>query len=155
MDISKIIVKRGAKCKTPKRLGRGSGSGWGKTSGRGNKGAGSRSGKVLPYIGFSGGNIPYARKLPKRGFHSVKPIDYQLVNLGAIEAKLKGVAVISPKVLEEAGFIKDATRRVKILGKIDKSFSLKANFTADKFSAAAVKLIEGAGGKAAPREKEK
>ena len=61
--------------KQTKRLGRGSGSGWGGTSGRGNKGAGSRSGKTVPYIGHCGGNIPYTRKIPKRGFTSHSRLD--------------------------------------------------------------------------------
>jgi large subunit ribosomal protein L15 len=150
MDISGIKVK--TRAKTTKRLGRGSGSGWGKTSGRGNKGGGSRSGKVLPYIGFMGGNIPYARKLPKRGFNSSDPVEYQIVNLSVIETKLKGSTAIDPETLEKAGLIKHAAKPVKILGKINKEFTVKASFKADMFSAGAIKAIEKAGGKAEIRK---
>jgi len=150
MDISKIKVA--TKAQTPKRLGRGSGSGWGKTSGRGNKGGGSRSGKVLPYVGFMGGNIPYARKLPKRGFNSQDPVIYQIVNLNSIEIKLKTAATVDPAALEKAGLIKHAAKPVKILGKIHKDFTVKAIFTADVFSAGAIKAIEKAGGKTEVRK---
>jgi large subunit ribosomal protein L15 len=145
MDISGIKVK--TRAQTPKRLGRGSGSGWGKTSGRGNKGAGSRSGKTLPYVGFMGGNIPYIRKLPKRGFNASDPVEYQIVNLNAIEVKLKNSDVIDPETLEKAGLIKHAAKPVKILGKINKDFTVKASFRADIFSSGAIKAIEKAGGK--------
>ena len=150
MDISGIKVK--TRRKTPKRLGRGSGSGWGKTSGRGHKGAGSRSGKVTPYVGFMGGNIPYIRKLPKRGFNAFDPKEYQIVNLDRIAAKLKDAATIDPETLEKAGLIKDAARPVKILGKVVKEFAVKASFKADSFSAGAVKAIEKAGGKTEVRK---
>jgi len=150
MDISRIKVK--TKNKTPKRLGRGSGSGWGKTSGRGNKGAGSRSGKVLPYIGFMGGNILYIRKLPKRGFNAADPIVYQIVNLHDIAARLAGETVINPESLKKADLIKNAAKPIKILGKIYKDFTLKAVFTADRFSAGAITVIEKAGGKTETRK---
>jgi len=150
MDISGIKVK--TRVKTPKRLGRGSGSGWGKTSGRGNKGAGSRSGKTLPYVGFMGGNIPYVRKLPKRGFNSADPVVYQIVNLSSIAVKLNSAATIDPEALEKAGLIKHAAKPVKILGKINKDFTLKASFKADIFSAGAIKAIEKAGGKTEVRK---
>jgi large subunit ribosomal protein L15 len=151
MDISKLRVR--VKNKAPKRLGRGTGSGTGKTSGRGNKGAGSRSGKTLPYFGFNGGNVPYIRKLPKRGFTNSFKIEYQIVNLIDIEERLKSESQINPQALEKCGLIKDALRPVKVLGVSGKSFTVKATFEADKFSASALKLIESAGGKAQPRGK--
>jgi len=152
MDISKIKVR--VKNKTPKRLGRGTGSGTGKTAGRGNKGAGSRSGKVLPYAGFNGGNVPYIRKLPKRGFNNPFKVNYQVVNLQDIEAIFNGVTVIDPVALEEKNLIKDQDKPVKILARVgSKAFSLKATLTADKFSLSAVKAIEGAGGKTQLRVK--
>ena len=67
------------KNKKSKRVGRGPGSGRGMTSGRGDKGAGQRSGKTLPYAGFNGGNVPYFRKIPKRGFTSCNRKEYQIV----------------------------------------------------------------------------
>ena len=152
MDISKIKVKETRK--TPKRLGRGSGSGWGKTSGRGNKGAGSRSGKVLPYAGFNGGNVPQIRKFPKRGFNAFDPVDCQIVNLKDIAAKLPKADMVDPESLEKAGLIKNAKKLVKVLGTTGKEFSLKATFKADKFSAGAVKAIEAGGGKVEYRKAE-
>ncbi len=146
MDLSKIKTK--AKRKTPKRLGRGSGSGWGKTSGRGNKGAGQRSGGVWPYVGFNGGNIPYARKMPKRGFNPYQKSNVQIVNLKDIQEKIKNIKDIDPKILEEANLIKDANLPVKILADIKGKLTIKANFKADKFSGTAKKIIEESGGKA-------
>lgn len=146
MDLSK--VKTNNKRKTPKRLGRGSGSGWGKRSGRGDKGAGSRSGKVLPYIGFNGGNVPYARKIPKRGFNIYKKDSFQVVNLGDIQEKIKNISEIDAKILKEARLINDLEKPVKILADIKEKLSLKATFKVDSFSAKAKKAIEDAGGKA-------
>lgn len=146
MDLSKIAVK--TKRKTTKRLGRGSGSGWGKTAGRGNKGAGSRSGNVWPYVGFNGGNIPYARKMPKRGFNSYDKCVFQVVNLKDIQDKVKDVKEIDPQVLETASLIKDAKLPVKILADLKGKFALKAIFKADRFSDKAKKIIEESGGKA-------
>lgn len=146
MDISKIKVKD--KTKTSKRLGRGSGSGWGGTSGRGNKGAGQRSGKKLPYVGFNGGNIPFFRKIPKRGFNPINKKDYQIVNLQDILGKIEGEKEIDPQILKRLNLIKNDKKPVKILGNIKGDLSLKAVFKADKFSIRAKELIEQAGGKA-------
>ncbi|MDD5194505.1 MAG: 50S ribosomal protein L15 [Candidatus Omnitrophica bacterium] len=143
MDLSKLTSKL---TKTPKRMGRGTGSGWGKTAGRGNKGAGSRSGKKLPYIGFNGGNIPLIRKLPKRGFNVYKPTEYQIVNLQDIQEHLTGISEIGPKALKEAKLIRSEDKPLKVLATLKGTFSLKARFMADKFSQSAKKAIEGAGG---------
>lgn len=145
MDLSKIRIK--TKRKISKRLGRGSGSGWGKTSSRGNKGAGQRSGGVWPYIGFNGGNIPYARKIPKRGFNPYRKDLYQVVNLENIQEKIKDLKDIDPQALQDAKLIKDATVPVKILGNIKGKLALKATFKADKFSSKAKRIIEESGGK--------
>jgi large subunit ribosomal protein L15 len=146
MDLSKIRSE--FTHKTPKRLGRGSGSGWGKTAGRGNKGAGSRSGKKVPYVGFAGGNIPYIRKLPKRGFNAFRPKEYQIVNLGDIQSRVKDTKEIDPKTLYALNLIKDSDKPVKILAALKEKLSLKITFKADSFSQKAKKLIEEAGGKA-------
>ena len=146
MDLSKIRLR--IKNKKPKRLGRGVGSGQGKTSGRGNNGAGQRKGKKLPYVGFNGGNIPYLRKFPKRGFTSCRDNEYQIVNLRDVEKEIKDVSEINPKILKVAHLIKDDEQPVKILGSVDEKFSLKATFKADKFSVKAKATIENAGGKA-------
>ncbi|MDD4183608.1 MAG: 50S ribosomal protein L15, partial [Candidatus Omnitrophica bacterium] len=100
MDLSKITLK--TKNKTGKRLGRGTGSGWGKTASRGNKGAGSRSGNVWPYVGFNGGNIPYARKMPKRGFNVYSKEAFQVVNLNDIQERIKDAKEIDPAALKAA-----------------------------------------------------
>jgi large subunit ribosomal protein L15 len=151
MDISKIQVRE--RYKTPKRGGRGPGSGLGKTAGRGHKGAGQRSGKKLPYTGFRGGNLPFARKIPKRGFNAFSPKVYQLVNLSTIARKLADTAQIDPAVLKKANLIKDEKKPVKILARIPKEFSLKLTITADAFSKAAKKIIEENGGKTEYRRK--
>lgn len=146
MDLSKIKLR--TKNKTGKRLGRGSGSGWGKTASRGNKGAGSRSGNVWPYVGFNGGNIPYARKMPKRGFNIYSKEFFQVVNLSDIQEKMKSAKEIDPEALKGAKLIKDANLPVKILGSVKDKFAVKATFKADKFSEKAKKIIEEAGGEA-------
>jgi len=146
MDLSKIKLR--IKNKTGKRLGRGSGSGWGKTASRGNKGAGSRSGNVWPYVGFNGGNIPYARKMPKRGFNIYSKEFFQVVNLSDIQEKMKGAKEVDPESLRAAKLIKDANLPVKILGSVKDKFAVKATFKADKFSEKAKKIIEEAGGEA-------
>jgi len=145
MDLSKISLK--TKKKTGKRLGRGTGSGWGKTASRGNKGAGSRSGNVWPYVGFNGGNIPYARKMPKRGFSIYSKETFQVVNLNDIQERIKDAKEIDPAALKTAKLIRDADMPVKILAKIKDKFTFKATFKADKFSEKAKKIIEEAGGK--------
>jgi len=146
MELSNIKVK--VKNKKPKRLGRGTGSGWGKTAGRGNKGAGQRSGKKLPYAGFRGGNLPYLRVIPKRGFTPPRGTKYQVVNLGDIQAKAKDSKEITPEILKKLNLIKDDKKPVKILGGAAQKLTLKALFKADRFSSGAKKMIEEAGGKA-------
>ncbi len=129
-----------------KRVGRGPGSGHGKTSCRGHKGAGSRSGKTLPYTGHQGGNVPYARRLPKRGFTSPLAQEFQIVNLGDIQKKLSQVAEINPESLKKVNLIQNLKQPVKILAKLDGPYSLKTIIKANAFSAKARQLIEKAGG---------
>ncbi|NQT28615.1 MAG: 50S ribosomal protein L15 [Candidatus Omnitrophica bacterium] len=145
MNLSNII-KIGKKTKKPKRLGRGPGSGTGKTAGRGHKGAGQRSGKKLPYIGFRGGNLPLARTLPKRGFTPPRKVEYQIVNLGEIQKRAKGTEEINPTVLKKLGLIQDEKKPVKVLAKIEGKLSKKLIIKVDKFSAKAKEFVEAAGG---------
>lgn len=145
MNLSQLKPK--VKNKTAQRKGRGSGSGWGKTAGRGNKGAGQRSGKVLPYIGFRGGNLSFLRRIPKRGFNSHAK-DYQIVNLNDIALRAKKYDTIDLNVLKELNLIKSVERPVKILAKLKDEYKLKAVIKANKFSLKAKALIEKAGGKA-------
>ncbi|UCC95443.1 MAG: 50S ribosomal protein L15 [Candidatus Omnitrophota bacterium] len=145
MDLSKIRIK--TKKKSFKRLGRGTGSGKGKTSGRGHKGAGQRAGKRLPYPGFAGGNLPYVRKMPKRGFRPPKRNEYQIVNLRDIKKKIKNVSAIDPATLKKANLIKDEEKPIKILADLEGTFNLKTTFKADSFSKKAKQVIEEVGGK--------
>ena len=145
MNLSNLRPKI-AKKKT-KRLGRGTGSGTGKTAGRGNKGAGQRSGKKQPYAGHCGDNVPYARKLPKRGFTSMKKRDQQIVNLKDLQANAGEVNEITPELLLKLRLIKDDNKPVKILADLKDKYTLSALVKADAFSEKARKVIEEAGGK--------
>ena len=126
-----------------KRIGRGHGSGLGKTSGRGHKGAGQRSGnKKRPW--FEGGQMPLARRLPRRGFTNIFKEKYQIVNLGDI-VNLKVGSVIDPVFLKDAGLIRSSLKPVKILG--NGSIEKKIKISASAFSSAAKEKIEKSGGK--------
>ena len=131
--------------KSPRRLGRGSGSGLGKTSGKGHKGAKARSGGGKR-PGFEGGQMPLVRQLPKRGFTNIFAKEYAIVNVAALEERFEAGAEISAAVLAEKRMIRDAGLPLKILGNGDltKKFSVKAA----KFTASAKEKIEAAGGTA-------
>jgi large subunit ribosomal protein L15 len=129
--------------KDRKRVGRGSGSGHGKTSCRGHKGQKSRSGGgVRP--GFEGGQMPLARRLPKRGFHNPFRVEYQAVNVSQLEAFEAG-SEIDPQVLLGRKLVRKAAMPVKILGKgdITRAVTVKAHAV----SASAKEKIEKAGGR--------
>ena len=126
------------------RKGRGKGSGNGKTAGRGHKGQGARSGGgVRP--GFEGGQMPLARRLPKRGFTNIFATHYAAVNVSALEVFEEG-SVIGTEELMVAGLISKKLDGVKILGngELNKKFTIKAT----AFSKSAIAKIEAAGGKA-------
>ncbi|MBA4032223.1 MAG: 50S ribosomal protein L15 [Planctomyces sp.] len=132
--------------KTRKRVGRGPGSGHGKTSGRGHKGAGSRSG-TKRRLGFEGGQKPLARRIAKRGFNNnFFALTIAEVNLSAIELVFNAGDVITPEILSSKGLAKGRFDQVKILadGEITKALSI----TAHRFSAAAEEKILAAGGSA-------
>jgi large subunit ribosomal protein L15 len=128
-----------------KRVGCGEGSGRGKTCGRGGKGQTARSGgSIRP--GFEGGQMPLYRRLPQRGFNNHKfRKEYAHVNLSSLQ-KLEGVEEIDREVLVSNGLINANAERVKILG--DGEISRAVKIKADKFSAAAKRKIEAAGGEA-------
>ena len=129
--------------KNRKRVGRGHGSGLGKSAGRGDKGAGQRSGfKSRPW--FEGGQMPLARRLPRRGFTNLFKKEVQIVNLDAIDAL--GLGTINPKVLKKHGLVRSALKPVKILG--DGKLKSKLSVTATAFSNSAKEKIEEAGGTA-------
>ena len=127
-----------------KRKGRGIGTGNGKTGGRGHKGQKARSGGGVR-IGFEGGQMPLARRIPKRGFHNIFAKPLESVNVSALE-KFEDGAVVDAKALLDAGVLSKCTYGVKILGngEITKKLTVKAS----AFSESAKAKIEAAGGKA-------
>ena len=127
----------------PKRLGRGTGSGLGKTSGKGHKGAKARSGGGKR-PGFEGGQMPLTMRLPKRGFTNKWRVEYAAVNVDRLNIFEDG-EVVSPVELIQAGILKNVQDGVKILGngEITKKLTVQAN----KFTATAKEKIEAAGGK--------
>lgn len=129
---------------SPKRLGRGTGSGLGKTSGRGAKGQKARSGGGVR-VGFEGGQMPLTRRIPKRGFTNIFRTEYATVNVGKLDIFDDG-AVVTTEMLRKAGLIKKELAGVKILG--GGELSKKLTVMADQFSAAAKEKIETLGGKA-------
>lgn len=130
--------------KKPKRIGRGPGSGHGKTATKGHKGQKSRSGGVKG-PGFEGGQMPLQRRLPKRGFTNIFHKEYAVVNVGELE-KLAGGEPITPETLVEKGVVKDLKHGLKVLG----TGELKAKLIvrAHRFSKSAMEKIQAAGGKA-------
>ena len=130
--------------KKRKRVGRGRGSGHGKTAGRGTKGQNARSGGGVPPY-FEGGQLPLVRRLPfKRGFSNIFRINYQEVNVDQLEDRFEAGAEISPETLAEAGLIREATEPVVMLGRgeLGTAYTVKAH----RFTKGARKKIEEAGG---------
>jgi large subunit ribosomal protein L15 len=130
--------------KNPKRKGRGTATGQGKTAGRGMNGQKSRSGGGVR-LGFEGGQMPLYRRIPKRGFTNVFKKEWSIMNVSDLNAYEEGT-VITPELLIADGKVKQVTAGVKILGngELEKKLTVKAN----KFSKAAIEKIEAAGGKA-------
>lgn len=129
--------------KTRKRVGRGHGSGLGKSAGRGDKGAGQRSG-FKRRAWFEGGQMPLARRLPMRGFKNIFKKEFQIVNIDNIVAL--GLKEVNAQTLLDNGLIRSALKPVKILG--NGEIKSKINFTATVFSKSAKEKIEKAGGTA-------
>ena len=127
-----------------KRIGRGHGSGQGKTAGKGHKGQKARSGHGMR-PGFEGGQMPLQRRIPKRGFHNIFAAKAVAVNVGSLKVFEDG-AVVDAAALKEAGIVNDIRNGVKILGNgtLDKKLTVKVA----AFSASAKEKIEKAGGKA-------
>ena len=129
--------------KNRKRVGRGAGSGLGRSSGRGDKGAQPRSGfKRRPW--FEGGQMALARRLPKRGFTNLFRKEFQIVNLEAIENL--GLDTVDAQILADNGLVRSALKPIKILA--DGELKLKVTVTASAFSESAKEQIEQAGGTA-------
>lgn len=129
-----------------KRVGRGPGSGMGKTSTRGQKGQKSRSGASIP-AWFQGGQSPLYRRLPKRGFNNKRfRTEYAVINLNDLNKFFNDGDVVTPEVLKEKGIIKNSLCGIKVLanGNLEKKLTIKAH----RYSSKAVTKIEEAGGKA-------
>ncbi len=127
-----------------KRIGRGHGSGQGKTAGKGHKGQKARAGRGTR-AGFEGGQMPLQRRIPKRGFNNVFATPYAIINVAALN-KFEDGAVVTVESLQAAGIIKNAPNGVKVLGngKIDKKLTVQVA----AYSESAKAKIEAAGGKA-------
>jgi large subunit ribosomal protein L15 len=144
MDLSNLKPAPGAK-RNRKRVGRGPGSGSGKTAGRGYKGAQSRSGYSYKR-GFEGGQMPLHRRLPKRGFNNIFRTEYAVVNLDQLEVQFDAGSTITPDTLREAGLVHTKRLPIKVLGRGDvtKAFTVQAH----KFSGKAAEKLAAVGGKA-------
>lgn len=142
MKLNELKLPKGATSKPAKRRGRGSATGQGGTAGRGHKGQNSRSGGGVRR-GFEGGQMPLIRRLPKRGFFNPFSTSYQIVNLADI-ANREFTGDVTPETLKEAGLIKNAGDRVKILGDGDLARAL--TIKAHAFSRSAREKIANAGG---------
>ena len=147
MRLNELSDNANAK-KARKRVGRGIGSGTGKTSSRGQKGQKSRSGGSVP-VGFEGGQMPLYRRLPKRGFNNPFSKDFSIINVGVIQAAVdKGTidvkSELTADVLMAAGLVKRSRNGVRLLAKGQISVKLKISVAAA--SAAAIAAVESAGG---------
>ena len=144
MDLSNLKPSQGSK-HSKKRVGRGHGTGQGTQAGRGHKGAQSRSGYKFKR-GFEGGQMPLHRRVPKRGFHNPFRVEYAVVNLDTLAEVFDAGSSVTPEVLRERGLVRQATAKVKVLGRgdITKSLTVRAH----KFSGSAAQKIAAAGGTA-------
>jgi large subunit ribosomal protein L15 len=142
MSLSNLRPPKGAK-HAKKRVGRGPGSGHGKTSSRGHKGAQSRSGFRFKR-GFEGGQMPLHRRVPKRGFTNPFRVEYAIVNLDALAEIFEAGSSVTPELLRERGLVRDSKAPVKVLGRGE--FAKKLTVRAHKFSETAAKKIADAGG---------
>lgn len=143
MKLHNLKFNEGAR-RDRKRVGRGHGSGWGKTSGRGHKGLLARSGGKTP-LGFEGGQTPLYHRIPKRGFKNINRVEYAVVNVGDLNVFRAG-SIITIERLIEQGLVKNTLDGVKILGngELEKKFTVQVN----AFSKSAIEAIEKMGGKA-------
>ena len=144
MKLYELSPAEGSK-KSAKRVGRGHGSGWGKTAGKGHKGQKARSGGgVRP--GFEGGQMPLQRRVPKRGFNNIFAKKVVAVNLSELNRKFEDGADVTIEALVKAGVVKNSFDAVKVLGngKVDKKLNVKVS----AYSESAKAAIEAAGGKA-------
>ena len=142
MNLHEMKYNDGAR-KDIKRLGRGQGSGQGKTAGKGHKGQNARSGGGVA-IGFEGGQTPFYKRIPKRGFTNFNRKVYAVVNIETLE-KFDDGASITPQLLKETGIVKKQFDGIKVLG--NGTLTKKLTVSCNKISASAKAAIEKAGGK--------
>lgn len=142
MKLHELKPAAGAR-KNRKRVGRGIGTGNGKTAGRGHKGQNARSGGGVR-LGFEGGQNPLYRRLPKRGFTNPTRKEYAIVNVDALN-RFEAGTTVTPELLLETGVVRNARDGIKILG--DGEINVNLTVQANKFSQTAVEKIEAAGGK--------
>ena len=144
MKLHELSPAAGSK-KEVKRIGRGAGSGQGKTAGKGHKGQKARAGRGMR-PGFEGGQMPLQRRVPKRGFVNIFGKEFSLVNVSALDQSFEDGAVVDIDALIEKGLVKKVLDGVKILGngEISKKLTVQVN----AYSEAAKQKIEAAGGKA-------
>jgi large subunit ribosomal protein L15 len=144
MNLSDLSPAPGATRKR-KRVGRGPGSGHGKTSSRGHKGRGARAGGNTP-PGYEGGQMPLQRRLPKHGFRNPFRREFNVINLGQLETRFEPGAVVDAEALRTQGLVRNLKYPIKVLagGKLTKALTVKA----DKFSTAAAARLQEIGGTA-------
>ena len=143
MELNNLKPKKGAR-HAKKRVGRGPGSGTGKTAARGEKGQKSRSG-FSRMRGFEGGQMPLHRRVPKRGFHNLFKEEYEVVNLDTLQERFDTGAEVTPELLRESGVVgRRGPIKVLARGDIAKALVVRAH----KFSGKAAEKIAAAGGKA-------
>jgi large subunit ribosomal protein L15 len=142
MSLNNLRPPKGAK-HAKRRVGRGPGSGHGKTASRGSKGAKSRSGFRFKR-GFEGGQMPLHRRVPKRGFHNPFRVEYAVVNLDTLAEVFEAGSSVTPELLRERGLVRKAKSKIKVLGRGD--ITKKLTVQAHKFSGKAAEKIAAAGG---------
>ena len=142
MSLNNLRPPKGAK-HSKRRVGRGHGSGYGKTAGRGHKGAQSRSGFSFER-GFEGGQMPLHRRVPKRGFTNPFRVEYAIVNLDTLVEVFDAGSDVTPELLRERGLVREKRAPIKVLGRGD--VTKKLTVRAHKFSDTAAQKIAAAGG---------
>jgi len=152
MQIHELTPAPGSN-KPSKRIGRGHGSGQGKTAGKGHKGQKARSGGGVR-IGFEGGQMPLARRIPKRGFNNIFAKEYTIVNVGTLNEKFEANEVVDAATLYEKGIVKKVAKDgIKVLGNGELTKALVVDVA--KLTASAKAKIEAAGGKVIEKDGEK
>ena len=142
MELHDLKIAEGSR-HLPKKVGRGLGSGMGKTSTRGQKGQGARQGRKVP-VGFEGGQLPLYRRLPKHGFTNYGRVEYAIVKLSDLDAIFADGTTVNDTALVFAGLLRNLNQPVKILGNGD--LTKKLNVTVQAFTKSAKEAIEKVGG---------